>query len=71
MPEFNVKCYDMVKELGSGYQRVLAETAKDAAETLCKCKVKGETGKLGELCAVVMPLLSGKPITFYSDNNSN
>lgn len=68
MQEFNVRCYDMGIELGSGYQKVSAETAKDAAEMLCNCKIRGESGKPGELCAIVMPFPSGTHITFYSDN---
>jgi hypothetical protein len=67
MPEYNVRCYLQDLALESGYKKVTAGSPKEAAEKLCNCNIRGEIGKLGELCAEVRLYPAGPKILFYSD----
>lgn len=71
MTEFKVQCFNGGIADGIGFRQIEAEDQKSAAEKACGCKVRGESGKPGELCAEVL-IVNGFPLSrtmFYADNN--
>ncbi|TXM97350.1 hypothetical protein FV242_31780 [Methylobacterium sp. WL64] len=74
MPEFIVRLFRGGVADDAGPQIIEAADPKSAAEQSLGRPVRGEAGKLGELCATVKRRYStaSKPdAIFYEDQNSN
>jgi len=74
MATFKVRCFDAGIVDGNGFQQVEADDPRTAAEKACGCKVRGDSGKPGELCAEVLHKVAGSPLVrrmYYKNQNSN
>jgi len=74
MATFKVQCFNGGITDGNGWREVDADDPRSAAEKVCGCRVRGERGKPGELCALVRSneaKLSSPPTIFYADQNLN